>query len=128
MAQALLTLLVSVEQIAAAVQQMSEADQRQLLMLVPNLVKIAQELSIQLPVQTQEPVQELDPLAKLRAQVLAALDNRPLSPDEPFFGGLTVGQYLNLSDQEQAKLWDEWAGIDLMDMEEIEVSPDAVFA
>lgn len=128
MTQARLTIPVSVEQIAIAIQQMSLEDQRRLLALAPNLVKIAQELSIQPPVQTQEPKQELDPLAELRAQVLAALDNRPLSPDEPFFGGLTVGQYLNLSDQEQAKLWDEWAGIDLMDMEEIEVSPNAVFA
>ena len=126
MAQALLTLLVSVEQIAAAVQQMSEAEQRQLLMLAPNLVKIAQELSIQLPVQTQEPVQELDPLAELRAQVLAALDNRPLSPDEPFLGGLTIAQYDALTEQEKNELWDHLAGIDLMDMEEIEVNVDAV--
>ncbi|MFN8488076.1 MAG: hypothetical protein U0350_10815 [Caldilineaceae bacterium] len=122
MAQSLLTLPVSVEQIAVAVQQMSQEEQRRLLVLVPDLVKIAQEPA---PPPTA-PAQ--DPLAELRAQVLAALDHRPLSPDEPFFGGLTLGQYLDLSDQEQARLWDEWAGIDLMDMEEIEVSPDAVFA
>lgn len=128
MTQALLAIPVSVEQIAIAIQQMSLEDQRRLLALAPSLVKIAQESSTQLPVQTEEELKEYDPLAELRAQVLTALDHRPLSLDEPFFGGLTVGQYLNLNDQEQAKLWDEWAGIDLMDMEEVEVSPDAVFA
>lgn len=126
MTQARLTIPVSVEQIAIAIQQMSLEDQRRRLALVPNLVKIAQELSIQLPGQTQEPVQELDPLAELRAQVLAALDNRPLSPNEPFLGGLTIAQYDALTEQEKNELWDHLASIDLMDMEEIEVNVDAV--
>lgn len=126
MTQARLTIPVSVEQIAIAIRQMSLEDQRRLLALAPNLVKIAQELSIQPPVQTQEPKQELDPLAELRAQVLAALDNRPLSPDEPFLGGLTIAQYDALTEQEKNELWDHLAGIDLMDMEEIEVNVDAV--
>lgn len=126
MTQARLTIPVSVEQIAIAIQQMSLEDQRRLLALVPNLVKIAQGLSIQLPGQTQEPVQELDPLAELRAQVLAALGNRPLSPDEPFLGGLTIAQYDALTEQEKNELWDHLAGIDLMDIEEIEVNVDAV--
>ena len=31
----------------------------------------------------------------------------PPSDEDPFIGGLTVGEYLALSDEEQEKLWDE---------------------
>lgn len=122
MAQSLLTLPVSVEQIAVAIRQMSKEEQRRLLRLVPDLTKIAQEPSAQPVAETE------DPLAELRAQVLAALDNRPLSPDEPFLGGLTIAQYDALAEQEKDELWDRLAGIDLMDMEEIEVNANAVLA
>ncbi len=122
MSASTLALPVSVEQIAAVIKQMNREDQRRLLRLGPALSQIVREPPARTIEQTQENIEQL------RVQVLAALGNQPLSPDEPFFGGLTVGQYLSLSDQEQAALWDEWAGIDLMDIEEIEVSPDAVFA
>jgi hypothetical protein len=67
-------------------------------------------------------------VARLRAKVLAALNNQRLSPDEPFLGGLTLGQYHALSEEEKNKLWDEWAGIDLMELEEREVGPDVLIA
>jgi hypothetical protein len=66
-------------------------------------------------------------VARLRAKVLAALNNQRLSPDEPFLGGLTLGQYHALSEEEKNKLWDEWAGIDLMELER-EVGPDVLIA
>ena len=56
---------------------------------------------------------------------MAALDNRPLSPSEPFLGNLTLGQYHALTEDEKQKLWDEWAGADLMELDEREAAPDA---
>jgi hypothetical protein len=113
---------VSVEQIAAAIQQMSVQERQRLLFLVPELRASA--------MQSLAPSVEQNPawLEQLQTEVLAALGGQPLSPDEPFFGGLTVGEYLALTDKEQAALWDQWAGIDLMELEEQEVNSDAVFA
>ncbi len=54
------------------------------------------------------------------------MNNQTLSPDEPFMGGLTLGQYQALPDEERGKLWDEWADMDLMELEEHEVNPDAL--
>ena len=51
---------------------------------------------------------------------------KPLSPDEPFLGNLTLGQYQSLPDEEKAHLWDEWGDLDLMGLEEREVAPDAL--
>jgi hypothetical protein len=113
---------VSVEQITAAIQQMSVQERQRLLFLVPELRASA--------MQSLAPSVEQNPawLEQLQTEVLAALGGQPLSPDEPFFGGLTVGEYLALTDKEQAALWDQWAGIDLMELEEQEVNSDAVFA
>jgi len=65
-------------------------------------------------------------VAAFRDEVLAALGSQRLSPDEPLLNGLTLGQYDALSDDEKASLWDRWAQVDLMEMDEIEVSPDAL--
>ncbi|MDQ3250318.1 MAG: hypothetical protein M3Q45_14050 [Chloroflexota bacterium] len=120
MAQSTLVLPVSVEQVAVAVKQMSQAVQRRLLELVPDLRQVA----VQLPLANVEPVSPR--FEELRAQVLAALDNRPLSPDELFLGGLTITQYDALTEQAKDKLWDQVAGIDLMQMEEVEAVVDAL--
>ena len=94
-------------------------DQRRLLALVPTLSQLAKE-------QLEQTVEQRANLEALRAQVLQALGNQPLSPDEPFLGGLTIAQYDALTEPEKAALWDQLAGIDLMDMEEIEAHIDAV--
>jgi hypothetical protein len=111
---------VSVEQIAVAIKQMSREDQRRLLQLVPDLSKVANEQ----PTRTIEQAQEN--IENLRVQVLAALGNQPLSPDEPFLGGLTIAQYDALTEQAKDALWDQLAGVDLMEMEEVEVNADAL--
>ena len=59
---------------------------------------------------------------------MAELGGQPLSSDEPFLDGFTLGQYLELSEAERAKLWDEWSDIALEDVEELEVRPDALLA
>jgi hypothetical protein len=106
MSDSVFALPVSVEQIATVIKQMSPTDQKRLLELVPNLRQIATESTF---VRTEEQTQAN--IAHLRAEVLAALNHQLLSPDEPFLGDLTLGQYLALPDEEKTKLWDEWADI-----------------
>ncbi len=120
MSGSIFALPVSVEQLAAAIKQMSQTDQKQLLDLVPDLRHIASQPSSRTVDQAQATV------ARLRAEVLSVLKDRPLSPDEPFIGGWTLGQYHALPDEERTKLWDEWAGTDLMELEEQEVDSNAL--
>jgi hypothetical protein len=101
---------------------MSQADQQKLLALVPDLRHIAAQPPARTISQAQAAV------ACLRAEVMEIMDNQTLSPDEPFMGGLTLGQYQALPDEEKGKLWDEWADMDLMELEEREVNPDALSA
>jgi len=120
MSQSTLTLPVSVEQIAVAIKQMNREEQRRLLKLVPDLSQAASEPSVRTIEEAQEHIEQL------RVQVLATLGNQPLSPDEPFLGGLTIAQYDALTEQAKDELWDLLAGLDLMEMEEIEVNANAL--
>ena len=63
---------------------------------------------------------------QLKEDLLTELGGEPLSSDEPFLDGFTLGQYLELSETERAKLWDEWSEVALEDIEEVEVRPDAL--
>ena len=120
MSGSIFSLPVSVEQIAAAIKQMDREGQRRLLDLVPDLRRIA----IQSLPRTEEQAQVT--VARLQKEVLAALDNQPLSSDEPFLSDLTLGQYHALSEKEKTRLWDGWTTVDLMQLDEREVSPDAL--
>ena len=120
MAEIIFALPVSVEQIAVVIKQMDLNDQRRLLELVPTLKQAAS----QLPVRTEE--QTRNNISRLQAEVLAALDNHPLSADEPFLGGLTLKQYHALPEEKKATLWDEWGVDNLMELEEQEVAVDAL--
>ena len=122
MSGSVFALPVSVEQIAATIKQMDQDGQRRLLDLVPDLRRIA----IQSFSRTGEQAQAA--VARLQKEVLAALDNQPLSPDEPFLGGLTLGQYHALSEKEKNRLWDGCETTDLMQLDEREVNPDALLA
>jgi len=120
MSKTVFALPVSVEQIAAAIKQMSPAEQRRLLDLVPEL----RQAIIQPASRTEEEARET--VEVLRAQVMRALEGRSLSPSEPFLGDLTLEQYLELTDQERAKLWEQWAEQSVEDFEELDVRSDAV--
>jgi hypothetical protein len=113
---------VTVQQVAIAVNQMSPADQEELLNLVPALRRMA----------IQPHARTLSAAAAnvetLREAVLSALDGRWLAPDQPFVAGMTVAEYGSLPDEQRSKLWDDWAQVDLMVLEELEVSPDALSA
>ncbi len=122
MIESILALPVSVEQVAVAIKQMSQADQLHLLDLVPRLRQLASQLSSRRAEEAQVTV------SQLRKKVLAAVNNHLLLPDEPFFGNLTLRQYHALPDEEKAKLWEQWAETDIMNITEREVSSDAVSA
>ncbi len=102
MPKTVLALPVSVEQIAVAIKQMSQKDPQRLLTLVPTLHQIA----VQQPSKTIEEVQTT--VERLRREVLEVSHHQPLSPDEPFLGGLTLAQYHTLPEQEKAKLWKKY--------------------
>ena len=78
MSELVFALPVSVEQIAVVIKQMSRADQERLLALVPSLRQIVAQSSVRTPEQIQANI------ARLQTEVLAALNNKPLSLDEPF--------------------------------------------
>jgi hypothetical protein len=110
---------VSVEQIATAIRQMDVRDRERLLDLVPELCPAASKQAGRTVRQARASV------ARLREEVVAAVAT-PLAPDEPFLGDLTLAQYHALSEDEKERLWDEWAGLDLIDLEEQEVRGDAL--
>lgn len=122
MAEIIFALPVSVEQIAVVIKQMNLDDQKRLLELVPTL----QQAASQLPVRTEE--QTRNNISRLQAEVLTAVDNHPLSSDEPFLGGLTLKQYHALPEEKKSELWDEWGVDNLMELEEQEVAVDALSA
>jgi hypothetical protein len=111
---------VTVEQIAIAVRQMTRADQQHLLDLVPDLRRLTRQSSIRTVAEAS------DNVAAFRAEALTALGDQQLSPEEPFLDGLTLGQYDALPDNEKANLWDRLTQVNLMEMNEIEVGPDAL--
>jgi len=122
MSELAFALPVSVEQIAVAVRQMSPGDKQRLLELVPDLSRLATKASSDVTEQVQVR------LAHLQAEVLAAVNGQLLSPDEPFVAHLTLGQYHGLVEEERARLWDEWAALDLMQLQERDVDADALLA
>jgi hypothetical protein len=113
---------MTVQQIATVVKELTLPDQRQLLDLVPNLRWVAQKR----PVRTLEEARA--EVSLLQEELMAELNYQPISGNEPFLGGFTLNQYLALPDSEQARIWDEAAEIDWDDLEEVEVSPDVLFA
>lgn len=113
------TLPVSLEQVAALIKRMHPEDRQRLLAMVPELTAEA--------IKQEKLLDEANrTVAELKQELLVELGGEPLSSDEPFLDGLTLGQYLELSEAERAKLWDEWSEIALEDIEEVEVLPNAL--
>ena len=78
--------------------------------------------------QTQEKPEEQwsESTLKLRQELFAAMRDQPFPGDEPFLGDVTLNEYLDLSDKEQARLWDEETTLDIMDLEEREIPDHAL--
>lgn len=117
-----LPVTVSLEQIATLIRQMSQSDQKHLLSLTPDLHQIASRSP---GPRTRE--QANASVKKLRKKVLGALNDQPLSSDEPFTENLTLGQYNSLPDKEKARLWDQWGeDTNPTELKEKEVISDAL--
>jgi hypothetical protein len=118
---------ISIERVAHIIREMSAEEKGYLVYLVPELREVE---PLKPPEQPLRPSEEF--LEQLRQEILEARDGVPPSDEDPFIGGLTVGEYLGLSDEEQEELWDELyakASAEL-DEENYEhpVKPDALIA
>jgi hypothetical protein len=120
MAKSVFALPVSLEQLAAAIRQMSPTDRQRLLDLVPELREGVTPLPPRSPDEARASVEQI------RQEVAQALAGQLLSPDEPFVDDLTLGQYLDLPDEERARLWNAWADIDLNGLEERDARSDTL--
>lgn len=88
MSSSIFALPVSVEQIAAAIKQMSPTDWQRLLDLVPEL----RQAAIQAPSRTAD--EALAVVEQVRMETMQALGSQSLPPSLPFLGNLTLEQYL----------------------------------
>lgn len=101
MSKTMVAMPVTVEQIASAIKRMDESERERLFQLV---TEPDQSVINPTRAETQTAVE------RIRTDLLEVLGGKPLSPDEPFMGNLTLGQYFDLPDEERQALWDEWAG------------------
>ena len=122
MSPSVFALPVSVEQLAAAIRQMSPADRQRLLDLVPELHQAARQFPAPVPEEAWAAVE------RVRTEVTHAFSHQSSSSNERFIGELSLAQYLALPDEERARLWDTWSEIDLDHIEERNVPPDALSA
>ncbi|MBN1874970.1 MAG: hypothetical protein JXA33_12125 [Anaerolineae bacterium] len=113
---------VSLEQIGAVIRRMSVQELQRLLELAPDLRQVA----LQSVKRSEEQARET--VAQLQKELSVNLGGKFLSPEEPFLGDMTLGEYLNLPEKEKGAFWESWADTDLMDIEEREVKPDALLA
>lgn len=114
MSRAIWPMPVSVEQIAAVVRRMSPEERRRLVELAPELREVLAPMRM-LP-------QARESARMLREEVLEELGGELLKADEVFLGGLTLGEYWTLPDEERARLWAEWTEEDWDTIEEVDVS------
>lgn len=120
MARSVFALPVSVEQVAAVIKQMSPSDRRRLLDLVPELRQTATQPQARTVDEARAAVNHV------RQEVVEALGSQLLPPAEPFLDGMTLRQYLDLPDEDRARLWEEWGEVDIEELEELDVQPDAL--
>lgn len=120
MQSAIVSMPVTIEQVAVVVRNMSRKDRQRLLELVPELREAPNLLS------SAQAAQDETPVEQLRREVLAALDGQLLAPDDLFLDNLTVGDYLDLPDAERAHLWDTWTADAGLLWEEVDIRADAL--
>lgn len=98
-----------VRKVAKVIRLFTREELAQLVGLVPQLRDI-------------EPIKELkEPAAEyFQSELLARRGGEPPAQDEPFIGGLTYGEYLALSEEEETAFWDELFAEEEMDVDEYE--------
>lgn len=120
---------LTLEQLVKSISQLSFSEQKQLVTLVPTLHQAAIEVSPTSPIEapptcTLEQAQAS--LIRIQNELRARRTGPPLSADDPFLDGLTLGEYHALPEAEKARLWDKWGEIDWDALEEREVNRDAL--
>ena len=111
---------VAIEQIAAVLRNISRAERRRLLDLVPELRDELREQPGRTVSQAQESAEAM------RQMLINDLEKEFLSNAEPFLGDLTLREYLALPDEERALLWDQWAETSATPWTEMDVRADAL--
>ncbi len=99
---------------------MSRSDRERLLDLVRELRQ-----SVLSPTQPQGE-QQAAAVERVRGEVSRLLEGHLLSLSEPFLGELTLGQYLDLPDEERGQLWGAWTEIEPEELEELDVRTTAM--
>jgi len=104
-----------VEKVAKAVQVFTTEELAQLVSLVPQLREV-------------EPLGEGAATRYFQRELLTRRRGKPPGADEPFIGGLTYGEYLALSEEEETVFWDELfqkEEMEIDDLKEHDVRSDA---
>ncbi len=109
---------ITLEQLAAAVRRLSAEDRKRLFKLVSEMEETGRS-----PFSVSEALAAAE---AAREEIRAEMEEYPLPSDTPFLRGLTVGEYLTLSDEERARLWDEWTKDSESTWKEVDVTPDAM--
>jgi len=98
-----------VKKVAKVLQLFTPEELAQLVNLVPQLREI-------------EPIREMEESAAeyFRRELLARREGKPPASDEPFIGGLTYGEYLALSEEEEDAFWDKLFTEEAMEIDDFE--------
>ena len=120
MRHTIVSMPVAIEQIAAVLRNISRAERRRLLDLVPELRDELREQPGRTVSQAQESAEAM------RQALIHDLGKEFLSNEAAFLGDLTLGEYLALPDEERALLWKRWAETPALPWTEIDVRTDAL--
>lgn len=84
--------------------------------------ELAQLVRLVPQLQEVEPIKEVKESAVeyFRRELLARRGGKPPVPDEPFIGGLTYGEFMSLSEDEEAAFWDELFTEEAMEIDDFE--------
>ena len=98
-----------VKKVAKVLQLFTPEELAQLVGLVPQLQEI-------------EPIREMEDSAAeyFRRELLARRGGKPPASDEPFIGGLTYGEYLALSEEEEDVFWNKLFTEEAMEIDDFE--------
>ena len=95
----------TVEEIAGWVRRLDRQQQARLLRLVPELETVKTEKTSETAAPLESDVEAA--LSYFREAMASFSDARPMQDDDPFIGGLTVGEFFALPEAEQEHLWNE---------------------
>ena len=113
------TLPVSLEQVALLIKRMPPQQRQKLITMVPELM-----IDTLMHKESNDNVNQI--VQDLKEELLEVVGEQPISSDETFLGGFTLGEYLELSEEERDELWDQWSVTDITELEEIKVHSDAL--